>query len=1020
MRLSVKLRAYGSAIALIAAANSLPVAAAAQSVAAPAGGELLSQAGSGAGAPPPVALAQAVSSIQPGPGGGSGPAASSPTEVKEIVVTGTSIRGVGPVGTNVVAVGQQQIQATGAVSVSELTNTVPAITTAGSAPQGQNVYSFYSPQIHQLGGSASNTTLVIMDGLRMPGGGTQYSETDPNIIPISAIDRVEVLADGASSVYGSDAVAGVVNYIVRKTYDGTQINAQTGFGDKYSNEDINFIWGTHTDNGTRMFVAAQFTNQSALANNARSFMDRGNYIPYGGTNFDSYSCAPATIRTPASGSNVFLSPNATTAVANTQANAPCNLTGYGAALPNERRGNVLIRASHDFGDRLTLTGTAIYNQLHTDAPGTPGTISNVTVYGPGSGKGGQINPFFTAPAGDPNATQETVSWVDTQTGNWGRTTSEEDVFYGTVVANYKITNQWSATFSDAFAKNTSSLVSHGVFCTACAYLALNGTAQLTGNPNISDISGQNVIALNMPLTAANALDVWHTGAANATSAQVLNQLYSTNTSNINYNTFNQAKLEAQGPVFRLPAGDARLAVGAEYYTSTLQQNLLGPDNTGPTTTGTAWRIYNFTRDVYSAYGEMIVPVIAPEMNIPLVRKLDVDISGRYDRFSDVGSTQNPKFAVNWEVFKGLKLRANYSTSFVAPPMAAVGDPSQGYLYASGSVGLAGSLYVPVAAYPSVTQVPGCANATVTCLLGLSNNQGLRRQLGGGFDGVKPETGSAWSVGADFTPTFLPGLAADVTLWNNKFTGGVTSPNPNSIVNSGGLHDRLTICPTGCTQSQINTFANVAHGVTISGAVPGTVYYLIDQNTGNVLDLDIQGIDASVNYHYTTQKWGTFRIGESLSYFTQFDQDFGGGPKFSILNTSGYNTTFPSIQTHSRADFGWNFGPIVADLFVNYTGGYHNWSNTSVKPIIKNAAGNPVGGGDWVQSMTTVDLHVAYNFHDGWLAGDQVYIDGNNILDTQPSFYNGNTAGILSSGNGFNGFVANPIGRVMSVGFRAKF
>lgn len=1017
MRLSVKLRACGSVVALIAAVYAVP--AAAQSGGVSTAGELLAQAGPSPGAPPSalVASAEAVSSVSAGPADKS--ASAGATEVKEIVVTGTSIRGVGPVGTNVVAVSQKEIQATGAVSVSQLTNTVPAISTAGAAPQGQNVYSFYSPQIHQLAGSASNTTLVIADGLRMPGGGTQYSETDPNIIPVSAIERVEVLADGASSVYGSDAVAGVVNYIMRKRFDGLEVNAQGGLGDKYSNSDVNFIWGTHTDN-TRIIVAGQYNVQGELANDARSFMDRGNYTSMGGSNFDSFSCSPATIRTPASGNNVYLSPSAATTVPNTQANAACNLTRYGAALPRERRGNLLVRVSHDFGDRLTVTGTAIYNQLHTDAPGTPGTITNVTAYGPGSGKGGQINPFFVAPAGDPNATQETVNWVDTLTNNYGRVNSEEDVFYGTLVANYKITDKWSATFSDAYGKNYSSLTSTGVFCTACAYLGLNGTAQLSGNPTVSDISGEDVIALNTPLTAANALDVWHGAGSNGTSAALLKELYSTNTSNINYNTFDQAKLEAQGPVFTLPAGDAKLAVGAEFYTSTLKQDLLSPDNTGPTTTGTTHRIYNFSRDVESAYGEIIVPVISPAMHVPLVRKLDVDISGRFDNFSDVGSTENPKFAVNWEIFDGLKLRANYSTSFVAPPMAAVGDPSQGYLYASGSVGVAQSVYVPLSTYPNVKQVPGCQNATTTCLIGLSTNQGLRRQLGGGFDNIKPETGSAWSIGADFTPHWLPGFVADVTLWNNKFEGGVTSPNPNSIVNSAGLHDHLTICPTGCSQAQINAFTNVGNGVTISGAVPSTVYYLLDQNEGNVLDLNVQGIDASVSYRYHTEKLGTFRIGDALTYFTRFDQDFGGGPSFSILNTSGYNTTFPSIQFHSRADLGWDVGPIVADMFINYTGGYRNWSNFTVAPIHLNSEGNPVSGGDWVSSTTTVDLHIAYNFTSGWFAGDQLYVDGNNILDAKPSFYNGNTNGILSSGYGFNGFVSNPLGRVISLGFRAKF
>ena len=152
-----------------------------------------------------------------------------PTPVQgdpDIIVTGTAIRGVAPIGSNLVSVGAPTIEKTAPVNLSQLVNTVPSISTAGSLAQGENAFSYYSPQIHSLAGSSSNTTLVIVDGLRLPGGGTQFNQTDPNIIPVSAIQRVEVLADGASSVYGSDAVAGVFNFITRRTFDLFESNVQ--------------------------------------------------------------------------------------------------------------------------------------------------------------------------------------------------------------------------------------------------------------------------------------------------------------------------------------------------------------------------------------------------------------------------------------------------------------------------------------------------------------------------------------------------------------------------------------------------------------------------------------------------------------------------------------------------------------------------------------------------------------------------------------------------------------------------
>lgn len=944
------------------------------------------------------------------------------TELDTVVVTGTSLRGVAPVGSTVVTVGQEDIERTAAINASQLVNTVPAITTSGSVPQGENVYSYYSPQIHSLAGSASNSTLVIVDGLRLVGGGTQYSQTDPNIIPTSAIQRVEVLADGASSVYGSDAVAGVVNFITRSSFEGVQVNLRGGFADKYKNRDANFIAGKEWDTGG-FYVAGMYSFQDQLRNSDRSFLSRGDYRDVGGTNTNVFTCSPATIRTPASGNNVYLSPSATTTVPNTQANAPCNTAIYDNALPEQWRANLMINVHQDITDRLSFKGKMVYNRQATKENSQPGTLSNVTVYGPGSGRGGQINPFFTAPAGEPGATQETISWMDltTEEEDWGTVNSQSEFFYTTGVLEYQITDDWTATLSNAFGSSRSFLGNNDTWCGSCATLAVNGTTQTSGSTTASSVAGQNVVVLNLPLTTANALDVWNPAGTNRTRADLIRGWYVNDSENTNYNQINQTKLEFQGPIFSVPAGQVRLAFGGEYQMSRLEQKIRGSNNTGPSSTGSSQRNYKYERDAWSAYAEVNVPLVSPEMDIPLVRRLDVNVSGRIDHFSDVGDTKNPKYAVDWEIFQGLKLRANYSTAFVAPPLAVIGDPSQGYLYASGSVGLAGSLFVPVAAYPEVRNVPGCANATVTCNIGLGTNQGLRRQLGGGFLNIVPQTGKAWSVGADFQPQWLPGFAANITLFNNTFEGGVNSPNPNSIVNSAGLHDRLVICPNTCSQDQINTFANIAGGATIGGAVPAQVWFLLDQSSGNVLNLDIQGIDFMFNYRFQTENMGAFRVSDALTYFTKFDQNFGGGTSFSVLNTSGYNTTFPSIQFKNRANVGWDMGPFSADLFWNHVGSYKNWSNTSVIPVTTDARGNPTGGGDKVKAQNIYDFHASWDFGEvGPLSESQVYIDIQNIFDTDPPFFNGNTSGILGGAWGFNGFTSNPIGRLVSVGLRAGF
>jgi iron complex outermembrane receptor protein len=905
-----------------------------------------------------------------------------------------------------VSVGQDTIEKTASVNLSSLLNTVPSITTAGSLAQGENVFSYYSPQIHSLAGSSSNTTLVVADGLRIPGGGTQFNQSDPNIIPISAIERVEVLADGASSVYGSDAVAGVVNFITRRTFDGFQSNVAYGYADSYNNLDLNLIWGHKWDTGG-VYFASQYNDSSTLMTRDRDFTSRGDYRPVG-TNNKSFQCSPSTMTVAAVSSGtvpagVFLSPDDMAPVANTPTNAPCNNSVYGALVPEQYRLNGLMKIVNDFSDRLTITGMVNFNRQRSESPQAPGGLTSVTAFGPGQGVTGQANPFFRAPAGAPNATRESITWLALRDdGDYGIVETQADVAYATVNVSYDLARDWLVSFEDGLGWNRSAGNSIGTFCVPCANLALNGTGQSNGSTTASNIAGQNVVALNLPLTASNALDVWNPSSTNQTSAAVLRSLYSNNNENTNFNTTNQMRLTFQGPVFDIPAGDVKLAVGAEYFWHEQTQKITGANNTGPTTTGSSFRVYNYDRNVKSAFAEVLLPVISPDMTIPFVHKFDLNISGRYDEYSDVGDTQNPKYAFNWDVTQSFRLRGNWASAFVAPPLAVIGDPSQGYLYASGSVGPTGTINVPVANYPDVVNVPGavvqntstpCTAASDVCTIG-QGNLAMRRQLGGGFTNEVPQKGRSWSVGFDFAPEFLPGFNTAITFFHNKFIGGVSSPSPTAIVNNRGLNNLLTICPAGCTEQQILEFANVANGATIAGAIPEQVYYLIDQSSRNALNLLLEGIDATFVYSFSLRDIN-FTVGDSGSYFTKYTQNFGGGTEFSILDTSGFNTTFPSIKFRHRAQAGMEWNGLSADLFWNHTGGYKNWSSTSVNPIIVQA-GIPMGGGDDVSADDTFDLHVQYivggesRFKD-WI----VSLDALNLTDEQPPFYNGNTGGIRS-------------------------
>jgi iron complex outermembrane receptor protein len=953
----------------------------------------------------------------------------------EIVVTGTSIRGVVPIGSSIQTVGVAELEKTAATNLSTLVNTIPALSTNGSLAQGENLWSFYSPQIHQLGGSSSNTTLVVIDGMRTPGGGAQFNQTDPNMLPTSAMQRIDVLADGASSVYGSDAVAGVVNFITRRTFEGLQLNAALGNADSYDTWDLNGIWGNTWETGG-VYVAAQYSQAGELNVADRDWASRGDYRPYGGSNTNSFTCEPATVRVTGvsagtAPAGIFLSPSDTTPVANNAAlNANCNLSLYNQFIPSTYRANAMIKVVNDFSEKVSVSASLLYNRNLAQQDNGPGQLNNVTVYGAGAGATGQQNPFFTAPAGAPNANVEIINWLATrEDGAYGTIESQQDVTYANVVLDYQISDSWSLTLADSIGWNRSSRDGFNEFCPACATLAINGTTQSGGSTTASSVPGRSVIVTQLPLTTANALDVWTAPGANRTDPLVMESLYTNNTQNNNYNTFNQFRAVIQGDLFEMPAGPLKIAIGGEHMWQEQQFKLSGGNNTGQTTQGSGYRVFNFERDIVSAFAELAVPLVSEDMDIPLLHKIDLSLAVRYDDFSDVGDTTNPKYGINWNLTEGFRIRANYAESFVAPPIAVIGDASQGYLYASGSVGVPNpsTLNVPVAHYPEVVNVPGavepntaipCSATSIQCTIG-QNGASMRRQLGGGFSQMGPQFGESFSIGFDLAPEWLPGFRTAVTYWENDFIGGVNSPTPASIVATGS--DLLTICPTGCTQAQILEFANVANGATIGGSIPPTVYYLIDQNARNWLNLSIAGIDAQVDYTFDVSDKVKARFGANGTHFTKYDQNFGTNPVFSVLNTSGFNGVFSSVQFKGRAYGGVDIGKLSADLYWNHIGSYNNWSGSTIIPLTRDANGNPNGGGDKVDATNTFDLHLSYNLELGGVIEDMsLSLDVRNIADEEPSFFNGNLGGFMGGAWGYDNYSANPVGRLITLGVRTNF
>ncbi|HVV26575.1 MAG TPA: TonB-dependent receptor [Rhizomicrobium sp.] len=930
--------------------------------------------------------------------------------VEEVTVTGTSIRGVAPVGANLVTVGPADIQKQGGQTLDEVLKQVPSLSSMGQVGQGQHNSTYFSPNIHQLGASASGSTLVIMDGLRFPLGGTSHSQPDPSIIPTIAIQRVEVLADGSSSIYGSDAVAGVVNFITRSEYDGLTVQAEGGGADDYVKYNIGALAGGSWDHGNAL-VALQHSFISNIALDTR--VSTQNFIPFGGTNQRSFNCSPATIQ-PAGSALIYPSPTSTSPIANTQANAPCdNISGD--YVPKETRDNMLVKFSQDFGN-LTLTATALLANRKDVTYTSAGTI-NATVFGTGA----QANPFYTNPPGV-TATSQTVRYDFSQILPRSISPQGASDMYANINARYRFDrgflNGWEANIWAVTAQDNSYADTYNGFCNSCALLALNGTTQTSGSLTTPSIVGTTLTAQRLPLTTANALDVWNPVGSNRTSPDTIRFINSANSTTNQIDSFTQFKIGANGPLFDLPGGAVKAAFGAETVNYGLVQKVTKTNGTGPSSFGSGFSVFHFPRSVRSVFGEIDVPLVSPEMSIPLVNRLEVDVSGRYDDYSDVGDTANPKFAADWTVIPGLKLRGSYSTSFVAPQQDSVGDPSQNYRAAYGGAGLfATPTSFPTALYPGTAGVlPGCAATATTCQVGTAATQGITLQRGIGPN-AKPQKGNGYTVGMDFTPDFLPGFSANITLFDAHFKGAVTSPNPGVLAQVPSLNHLFQICPTGCSAAAV---ANaLAPYPTLNSAIPATVYVIDDQSQNNIENLFAQGLDIAINYEFDTDDWGHFGLGTAITEFLQYDISFGypvEGPRYSLLNTDGQTSQFPEIQHQSRTNLSWSMGGFSADLFMNYTGSYRNWA-TPANPLTRDANGNPSGGGDPVKANITFDGHIAYDFPDGLLGGDQIYLTMTNIFDKHPPFYNSPGQAQIT---GTDDLVTSLVGRLTVAGIRVKF
>jgi len=557
-------------------------------------------------------------------------------DLDEVIVTGSRIRGAEPVGSTVTTISREDIQLTAPVSTSALIQRLPQVFNLGVSEnsRGQSGGSgniTYGTAIN-LRGLGPYSTLTLIDGHRAVPQGTTGFAVDPSIIPTVALGRVEVVADGASALYGSDAVAGVVNLILRRDFEGVEASIRGGFGDEYEERQGSLIGGFGWTGGNLM-AAYEYSSRSNLSGVDRDFF-RGDLTSDGGRDFRVVQCNPGNIvvggvshAIPAGGVTPATAAQLVPGTTNR-----CDNAQYQDLLPEQERNSFVTTVDHEFSDWFRLSFNGFYskrefvNQVGNQAAAL--TVRNV-------------NPYFVAPVGS-TATSVTVNYGFGDQIPSNDTVGFSEAYQGTVAADIGVFGEWNLASSYTWGRDIE---------------------RSTSQYGINNAALNAALARTDPATAFNPFS---TAPNNAAALQGLaNQLFIAPGDT----RFQGWELKLDGPLATLPGGDLRAAVGYEGQKLTSVSGLITGTWEAPIRAMTP----EVERTVHSAYTELFIPLFGEGNARAGLRELTIDLAVRYDDYSDLddGSTVNPKYGIDWAPFESLKFRGTYGESFRAPTFAQI-------------------------------------------------------------------------------------------------------------------------------------------------------------------------------------------------------------------------------------------------------------------------------------------------------------------------------------------------------------
>ena len=838
-----------------------------------------------------VALVPAIAGAQE-----AAPAAQEATTLDRIEVTGSRIRGVNmETQQPIVTLSREEIQKQGFTSVADVLQNLtsagsPAISRSEALASGENVGGYYI-DIRNLG---ANRTLVLVNGKRL--GATTGGYQDLSQIPMSAIDRMEILKDGASAIYGSDAIAGVVNVITRKRFEGAEATAYVGqFGEgDGETQQYSFTVGQTSDRGGTT-LSVEYSKEEPVFAGDRWFSKWGNAGPdYPGSGFSPVSqngswygpCGPGGADTWCTLSDGGDPTNLADYRPHTTAdNANSNLqmmlrTGI------ERR-SVFASTTYDVSDSISFDADVLYNQRITDQQ-----IAGYPY---------QSLAFDTQLSGD-SAFNPVGEDIDFRRRLWEvpRTTRSELETYrfaGGFKGFFQLADKyWDWDVGALLNRNSLSKTGHGDASLIATRQAL-GPSFINGDGIAQCGTAADPISLDncRPWNPLLPNGVAGQGSLADADLQTFMFPYFTDTGTTRTTSYTA---NVSGSLAELPAGDLGIAMGYEHRK---ESGRFVPDAFAQSGeyTGLAATTTEGDYALDEFYVELNIPVLA---DMAFAKELTFNVASRYSDYSNFGDTTNSKFGFTWRPIDSVLVRGTWSEGFRAPTVSDLfGGISQSFEYYTDPCDTS---FGSVAGSPQcLADVPAGYRQPASDPDGLADGPGTQTPipfLSGSSPNLTPETSESSTLGVVWSPEFVEGLNMSLDWWNIRIDNTIVGDDPTAMLDDCYIRGIQSRCQGP------NTFTRDP----VTGEITELSFGL--RNAGFV---ETEGFDFDLNYRMETD-YGRFGLAWLSTYVSKNEikvDNLEGVPS----QQNGFGGNF---RLRSNASLSWDLGEFGATWTARYYSG----------------------------------------------------------------------------------------------------